>query len=71
VGLGIVNSVLSALLLAMLGFIGGFSFIGIISFIFGLAGLGICALAIIGIINAAKGEMKPVPVLGTLFTIIK
>ena len=36
-----------------------------------LLNLGIFVLMIIGIINAAKGECKPLPLIGNLFTIIK
>jgi uncharacterized membrane protein len=36
-----------------------------------LYALACMALAIIGIINAANGKMKPLPVIGTLFTILK
>ncbi len=32
---------------------------------------GIVTLAIMGILNAVNGQMKPLPVIGTLFTIIK
>jgi len=31
----------------------------------------IIVLAILGIVNASKNEMKPLPVIGTLFTLIK
>ena len=34
-------------------------------------GLGCLALVIIGIINAATGKCKPLPVIGTLFTLVK
>ncbi len=39
-------------------------------FISMLVGLAVLILWIMGVINAAKGEMKPLPVIGT-FTIIK
>ena len=37
----------------------------------GIGGLALFILAIMGIVNAANGQMKPVPVLGNLFTIVK
>ena len=33
--------------------------------------LGLLILIILGIVNAAKGECKPLPLIGNLFTIIK
>ncbi|HOG92997.1 MAG TPA: hypothetical protein PLE80_05445 [Opitutaceae bacterium] len=33
--------------------------------------LGLFVLMILGIINAAKGVCKPLPLLGTLFTLVK
>ena len=33
--------------------------------------LGLLVLTILGIVNAAKGECKPLPLIGNLFTIIK
>jgi hypothetical protein len=33
--------------------------------------VGVLTLAIMGIINAANGRMRPLPVIGKLFTIIK
>lgn len=43
----------------------------IVAGIMGLAGLALFVFAIIGIVNAANGEMKPVPVVGNLFHIVK
>ena len=40
------------------------------SFIY-IINIGIFVLMVIGIINAVKGEAKPLPLIGTLFTIIK
>ena len=53
--IGITTGVLS--LLGVIGWILG----GIIS---GVLGLGIFILMIMGIVNAANGEMKPLPVIG-------
>ncbi|MCZ8514112.1 hypothetical protein O9H85_17105 [Paenibacillus filicis] len=36
-----------------------------------LANLGVLVLTIIGILNAASGFLKPLPVIGSLFTLIK
>jgi uncharacterized membrane protein len=33
--------------------------------------VGLAALMIIGIINAVNGKMKPLPLIGTLFTLVK
>lgn len=40
------------------------SFLGFISFIFNIYGLALFVLMIIGMINASKGEEKPLPVIG-------
>lgn len=42
------------------------SFYGILSTVFGLASLFLAVLAIIGIVNAAKGERKELPLLGKI-----
>ena len=55
----IVYSVLSGILLAISGTL--FLIISILGF---ACSCGITVLAIIGIINAAKGEMKPLPLIG-------
>ena len=55
----IVYSVLSGILLAISGTL--FLIISILGF---ACSCGITVLAIIGIINAAKGEMKPLPIIG-------
>ena len=39
--------------------------------LWGAYGIGIMILWILGIINAAQGQMKPLPVIGNLFTLIK
>ncbi len=50
-------------------------FIPLVGWVMGLIasllGLLVLALAIIGIIHAAQGERKPLPVIGRLFTFIK
>jgi len=43
---------------------------GLLSFIIGIASLAILALAVIGIMNAANGKKKPLPIIGG-FTILK
>ncbi len=67
VALWIVQSIISGILAA------AFAFGAVIAIgrIFWLVDLAVCALGIIGIINAAQGKVKPVPVLGNLITIIK
>lgn len=40
------------------------SFWGFLSFIFSIWGLGLFALMVLGMINASKGEQKPLPIIG-------
>ena len=61
VAYGIIYSIISSVILAISWRL--FSVIGILGTV---CGLGITVLAIIGIINAAKGEMKPIPVIGNI-----
>jgi len=61
----IVYSILSSIILAI-----SWRLFSIVSILGTVCGLGITVLAVIGIINAAKGEMKPLPVLGGI-TILK
>lgn len=35
------------------------------------AALGLTVLGFLGIVNAAQGKMKPMPIIGSLFKIIK
>ena len=67
--LGIVNSILNAILFAAF-FSGGFGILTILGLIFTVAYLGLAALGILGIVNAAKGKMSPMPLIGG-FTIIR
>lgn len=69
VAIGIVQSILNAILFAAMTF-GSFGALGIVSLIFTLAYLGLAALGIIGIINAAQGKTKPMPIIGGI-TIIR
>ncbi len=66
VALYIVQLILSAILFAGLAF-GVFA---IVSLLFTLLYLGLLVLLILGIVNAARGKAKPVPVIGG-FTLIK
>ncbi len=65
----IILSILSAIfgLLAFVALI-LIPIIGLVWLVFGVA---ILALLIAGIINASNGKMQPLPVIGTMFTIIK
>ena len=67
VGINIVFSIITGVLLFSLSF----GLTALISGLSTLINLGILVLAILGIINAAKGEMKPVPIVGELFTVFK
>ncbi|MDR1116079.1 MAG: zinc ribbon domain-containing protein [Tannerella sp.] len=60
---GVVLNVALSILMVVLAFIHSFlmTIVGVLSFI---CGLGILVLMIIGIINAAKGEAKELPVIG-------
>ncbi|MCL1839734.1 DUF4870 domain-containing protein [Candidatus Saccharibacteria bacterium] len=53
----------------MLG--GGLGIIGIVNLLVSLVGIGIGVIAIIGIVNAASGKEKPVPILGGIKIIKK
>lgn len=67
VGLGIISGILSAVAIAAFSF-GLLSIVGILMTILSI---GLLVLGIIGIVNAAQGKMKPMPVIGSLFNIIK
>ena len=69
VALGIVQSILTAILFAAMTF-GSFGALGIFSLIFTLVYLGLAALGIMGIVNAAQGKVKPMPLIGGI-TIIR
>ncbi len=67
----IINSILLGIFGAiMLTSTSGFAIYGVISVILGLVYILFGILAILGIINAAKGEMKPLPIIGKI-TILK
>ena len=70
---GIILTICSAVVW-VIGFIPAIG--GVISWIGGIAilvigGIAILVLSVIGIINAVNMEEKPVPVVGTLLTVIK
>jgi len=70
----IITSILGAVLLTsavtLSGFSAGWGLYSILSTILSLLGLLPLVLLVIGIINAASGKMKPLPLIGK-FTIIK
>ena len=69
---GITLFILDVILGAVTGALVWIPILGwIIASLMGLAGLALFVFAIIGIVNAANGEMKPVPVVGNLFHIVK
>ncbi|MDR3277172.1 MAG: zinc ribbon domain-containing protein [Oscillospiraceae bacterium] len=70
VALGILSAIITAILTAALSFGGLLTFLGIFSFIWLIYGLAITVLLILGIVNAAGGKCKPLPVIGK-FTLIK
>ena len=63
IAMGIVNSVLYRIL--------GWRLWALVGLVFALGYLFVTALGIIGIINAAQNREKPMPLIGSLFTIIK
>ncbi|MGI6004804.1 MAG: hypothetical protein ACOX88_05265 [Christensenellales bacterium] len=63
--LAVINSILSAIFVAAL-FYGGLGILGIFSTIFTLLYLGVSALGILGIVNAAAGKMQPMPIIGKI-----
>jgi uncharacterized membrane protein len=67
---GIVVGILSAILTAILWRTFAWGLLGVIHIIISLLWLAPLALCIIGIINAANKQKKPLPVIGK-FTIIK
>lgn len=68
---GIVYGILTAIFTAILFSTGAWGLWSVITTILGLCWLFFAALCIIGIINAAGGKMKPLPLIGGKFTIIK
>ena len=59
----------------ILGFITGLLGIGFISIFLGiihwLLNIAILALSILGIVNAAQGKAKPLPLIGSVITLLK
>ncbi|MDR2565719.1 MAG: hypothetical protein LBC97_06605 [Bifidobacteriaceae bacterium] len=70
VAYSVVYGVVNAILLTTVLTTGSFGLASIVNLLFGLVALGIFVLFIIGLINAAKGEFKPLPVIGNI-TILK
>ena len=67
IGWAIVENILMAIFWAILPF----GIASLISVILSLASLFILVLLILGIMNAVKGETKPLPVVGGMLTILK
>lgn len=59
-GLAIVNIIFSVALTIIAGMVPSLSFLGLIGYVF-------IVLWIMGIINAANGALKPVPLIGKMF----
>jgi uncharacterized membrane protein len=70
-GINIVFRIITAVLFPTLLFGVGFGIIGIVTGISVVINLGLCVLGIFGIVNAAQGQMKPMPIIGGLFTVFK
>jgi len=66
IAFGILSAILTAILIAA----GAYSLLGVIATIMSLFWLVPLALCILGIVNAANSQMKPLPVIGK-FTILK
>jgi uncharacterized membrane protein len=67
---GIVASILSTVLVAGMVRSGAFGVGTLISSLFGLVWIAFLVFAIMGIVNAAQGKFKPLPLIGTI-TILK
>lgn len=65
--LGVANGILSAIFGTLSFYV---PFLGIITWALGIVGLGILALMIVGIVFAAQGQDKEIPVIGS-FKILK
>jgi uncharacterized membrane protein len=70
VALGVVYGIVTAILTALLLRAGAWGLWGVITTILGLVWLVPGILCVVGIINAVKGRMKPLPVIGGI-TLIK
>jgi len=71
VALGVAISIIQAILRVLLFNIFAWGLYGVLSTILSILWLAPTALLIIGIINAAGGSFKPLPVIGDKITIIK
>jgi uncharacterized membrane protein len=70
VALWIVRGILSVILYSALGW-SAYRIDNVVGSIVLLAQIGLWVLGILGIVNAANGKTKPVPLIGSIFTIIK
>ncbi len=69
---GLILFILEAILGVARSFLSWLPFIGwMVNIAFGVLSLGTLALMIVGIVNAAQGRRRPLPVIGTLFTFVK
>ena len=71
VGVGIASAILGAILSAVIWSAAGLGALAIVSLIFSLVYILLGVLGIMDIVNAAQNKMKPMPLIGRLFTIIK
>ena len=62
--IGIITAILAAIMAFSWSLIALFS--GLIALIWGVMGLAILALAILGIVNAVNGKMAPLPIIGKI-----
>ena len=70
IAFGIVIAILTAVLTAVLLAIGAWGLVAVIGVILGLVWILPLILVILGIVNAATGKMKPLPLIGKI-TILK
>ena len=72
VALGIATNIISRLLWAILrGVYTWWGFYGVLNNLLSILWIAPTVLLVLGVINAANGRTKPLPVIGELFTIIK
>jgi len=71
VGLGVVSSIVMAILRSLLFNVFAWGLLGILGTILNLLWLAPAIFLILGIINASNGNEKPLPLIGNKFTIIK
>jgi uncharacterized membrane protein len=69
IAVAIVSSIITSIIVAAMTF-SGLGALAIVGLLFTLVDIAIGVLGIIGIVNAAQGKVKPMPVLGGI-TIIK